>query len=124
MDYTKEIERLEKAQEQALLGRAPNQPLPSQPTDGAQQASTPVSAGATDAGHGVPSNAASVVSWSLLVQAGASVDMLDKYGKNALDCAEFFKKPEASDLLCSLGAKPTPLDPNPANRETSKRSNC
>jgi hypothetical protein len=60
----------------------------------------------------------------LLVQAGASVDMLDKYGKNALDYAEFFKKPEASDLLCSLGAKPTPLDPSAPNRETTKRSAC
>jgi ankyrin repeat protein len=67
MDYTKEIERLQKEQEQALRGHAPSPPLPNQPTDGAQQASTPVSAGATDAGHGVPSNAASVVSWSLLV---------------------------------------------------------
>jgi ankyrin repeat protein len=60
----------------------------------------------------------------LLVQAGASVDMLDKYGKNALGYAEFFKKPEASDLLCSLGAKPTPLDPSAPNRETTKRSAC
>jgi hypothetical protein len=60
----------------------------------------------------------------LLVQAGASVDMLDKYGKNALDYAEFFKKPEASYLLCSLGAKPTPLDPSAPNRETTKRSAC
>jgi ankyrin repeat protein len=60
----------------------------------------------------------------LLVQAGANVNMLDKYGKNALDYAEFFKKPEASDLLCSLGAKPTPLDPSAPNRETAKRSAC
>jgi ankyrin repeat protein len=60
----------------------------------------------------------------LLVQAGANVDMLDKYGKNALDYAEFSKKPEASDLLCSLGARPTPLDTSAPNHETTKRKAC
>jgi hypothetical protein len=62
MDYTKEIERLEKAQEHALLGRAPSQHLPSQPTDGAQQASAPVSAGSTDTTRALPVNAGRIVS--------------------------------------------------------------
>lgn len=60
----------------------------------------------------------------LLVNAGAQIDTLDKHGKNALDYAEFFKQKEASDLLCSLGAKPTALDTTAPNNEVSKRSKC
>jgi ankyrin repeat protein len=60
----------------------------------------------------------------MLVKAGASVDVLDKYGKNAIDYAEFFQRKPSSDLLCTLGAKPTAIDNNAPNREISKRSAC
>ncbi len=60
----------------------------------------------------------------MLVKAGASVDVLDNYGKNAIDYAEFFQRKPASDLLCALGAKPTAIDSSAPNREVRKRSAC
>ncbi len=60
----------------------------------------------------------------MLVKAGASVDVLDKYGKNAIDYAEFFQRKPASDLLCRLGAKPTAIDSSAPNHEVSKRRAC
>lgn len=60
----------------------------------------------------------------LLLTRGAKLDALDRHGKNATDWAEFFHNADASDLLCSRGLEPTPIDTNTPENERGKRASC
>lgn len=60
----------------------------------------------------------------LLLARGARLDVLDRYGKNATDWAEFFGNRPASDALCHHGLEPTALDSRSPNNERKKRVSC